>query len=676
MNPKKPMLFKLEVTVLEDLHAGTGTGAGDVDALVERDRRGRPVIRASHLKGLLREAGEELTLHEPTLAANLNRLLGTSGSTRGALELTSLRTTDEGRTLVWGSTARQVDQRAPQDDTLRFVEHVAAGTVFHATLRLADPTLTPLLERLLRRVDRLGGHRNRGAGLVRVRPTPILSYQQQVIPAAAGPRLRLILRNLEPLCLPTTGHPGNLIRTHSFIRGQTLRGALMSWLIRSGCSRDDLKIFDQLSIGDALPFPESTGTNTPTEVLPIPLSILTDKPRAATPPLPWWADRGDTPVTIDSLYQKKDETKEKPKRPGEHEYVCRYGKDGDWLRYTPQLSVRLRNATPKRGSNADALLFSQEEVAEDTRLVSEVRCPSEHDAAWLLRALAPLLEGTDWITLGRGGAPTCIEAVLPVTPPETKPNATGTKTTPGVEFTDDWSLTLQSDLILRGPNLGFLDYLDMETLCTIAKVVKSDDQPWKIENAVTETTPIHGFNAVSGLRRAPALAIRRGSCWRVTGVGSAALAEALSRIEALGERTEEGFGRFVLNAQRMEKLEKPSRIEKTSPENRLEVLHALAKELAGQIESKGPSLSQLQWLRERALASRDNQELKKLLEDIQAAHKNKPQGGKAWEFFPHPELSKGLKECKTLDEQRQLISLLVQWRVPAAKEESRKERES
>jgi len=559
---------------------------------------------------------------------------------------------------------------------------VAAGTVFHATLRLADPTLAPLLERLLRRVDRLGGHRNRGAGLVRVRPTPILSYQPQMIPAAAGPRLRLILRNLEPLCLPTTGHPGNLIRTHSFVRGQTLRGALMSWLIRSGCSRGDLNILDRLSIGDALPLPECGGTNTPAEVLPIPLSILTDKPRAATPPLPWWAAGGDPPVTIDSLFDKKDETKEKPKRSGEHEYVCRYGKEDAWLRYTPQLRVRLRNATPKRTSenkekgNHDPLLFSQEEVAEDTRFVSEVRCPDEHDVAWLLGALAPLLEVTDWITLGRGGAPTYVEAVLPVTPPETKPNATGTKTTPEVKFTDDWSLTLQSDLILRGPNLGFLDNLDLETLCTIAKVKKPADQLWTIENAITETTPIHGFNAVSGLRRAPALAIRRGSCWHVTGAGCSTLAKELSKIDVLGERTEEGFGRFLLNAQRID-FSKPSPGTSTARQNRSEMLLAMAKVLANPVKENGPSMSQLQWLRERAQACRNDQDLDKLLDEIKTAKVRRPQGGKAWEVFPHESLDYDLKKrCQNLEEKRQLISYLVQWRVPAAKEESKKERES
>ncbi len=675
MNPSRPSLFRIEVTVLEDLHAGTGTGAGDIDALVERDRHDRPVIRASHLKGLLREAGEELTLYEPTLVANLGRLFGTSGSTRGALELTSLRTTDEGRTLVWGSTARQENQRAPKDDTLRFVEHVAAGTVFHATLRLADPTLAPLLERLLRRVDRLGGHRNRGAGLVRVRPTPILSYQPQEIPAAAEPRLRLILRNLEPLCLPTTGHPGNLIRTHSFVRGQTLRGALMAWLIREGKS-GDLAVFDHLSVGDALPLP--TDVDEVTQVLPIPLSILTKKPKAQNSGLPWWAMGGGAPEAFDGLYIEKDKKDEKPKRPGEHEYVCRETANGSWIRYAPSIRVRLRNATPKRRSEAAANLFSLEELAEDTWFASEVRCDSEETAGEFLRLFAPLLKEADWITLGRGGAPTCIEKVRPVM------SSPGTSTTMGqadnasaIGSRQDLYLTLQSDLILRGPNLGFLDNLDKIVLCEIIGRKDLQSQDWKIEKAVTETTPIHGFNAVSGLRRSPALAIRRGSCWKISGAGSATLADALAKIDALGERTEEGFGRFVLNAQPVKGFSEPSPVTNTpvtttARQNRNETLLAKAKGLADELnKANGPSLSQLQWLRERALACRDVQDLEKLLEEIKTAKNRRPQGGKAWEVFPHEKLIEDLKSCQNLEEKRLLISYLVQWRAPNARKERR-----
>jgi hypothetical protein len=216
---KSPLFIQLAVETLEDLHTGAGTGSGDIDALVQRDRHGRPVIRDSHFKGLLREAGAELVSRGQVGAEELNRLLGAQGSTRSVLHMTSLRVPkgSEARTLIWGSTKRVDGGRAPEEDTLRYVEHVAAGACFEAQLRLADSSQLCLLERLLNRVDRIGGDRNRGSGLVKLHWQIGSALEAQPLAIASDIRLRLVLRNLEPLCLPATGHPGNLIRSHSFI---------------------------------------------------------------------------------------------------------------------------------------------------------------------------------------------------------------------------------------------------------------------------------------------------------------------------------------------------------------------------------------------------------------------------------------------------------------------------
>ncbi len=42
---------KVVAELLEDAHPGSGSGGGGIDALVSRDRRGQPVIWASHLEG-------------------------------------------------------------------------------------------------------------------------------------------------------------------------------------------------------------------------------------------------------------------------------------------------------------------------------------------------------------------------------------------------------------------------------------------------------------------------------------------------------------------------------------------------------------------------------------------------------------------------------------------------
>jgi hypothetical protein len=404
---ESPCFIGLTVQVLEDLHTGTGTGSGDIDALVQRDRQGRPVIRASHFRGLLREAGGDSQV-EPAV---LDRLLGAPGTARGALRMTSLRVRDGGRTLVWGSTKREEGGRTPKGDTLRFVEYVAAGTCFEAQLRLPDTLLQPVLERLLDRVDRIGGHRNRGSGLVKLdwgpRWEPRATAARQPRAMATGTALRLVLRNLEPLCLPATGHPGNLIRTLSFIRGQALRGALIAWAIHNG-RPESLALFDRVSVGDALPLP--AGETGATTVLPIPLSILTEKPRAENTKRPWWADGSLPAPEYDSLGEERSPD-EKPKRPGAHEYLCRTGTGDPWRRYTPAMRVRLRNATPRRGTQADAELFSLEEIAEDTRFQAEMRFTDQAVAQDFLDAFTPLFGGGDWLGIGRGGQSVIIESL-------------------------------------------------------------------------------------------------------------------------------------------------------------------------------------------------------------------------------------------------------------------------
>ncbi|WP_295447116.1 RAMP superfamily CRISPR-associated protein [uncultured Thiodictyon sp.] len=647
-----PLFIRLEVEALEDLHTGTGTGSGDIDALVQRDRHGRPVIRVSHFKGLLREAGMDLVSFGKATKEELNHLLGTPGSTRGALRMTSLRVSAGGATLVWGSTKRVDGGRAPEEDTLRFVEHVAAGTRFLAQLRLADASLQPLLERLLNRVDRIGGERNRGSGLVKLDWQPITINPGQSLTNATGTRLRLVLRNLEPLCLPATGHPGNLIRSHSFIRGQTLRGALIAWAIHNG-RPDSLALFERVSVGDALPLPE--GTSVVDTVLPIPLSILTEKPRADGPDIPWWAGRSPAAPEFDRL-DKEPMTDEKPKRPGAHEYLCRSGDTGPWLRYNPTMSVRLRNATPERDSGKDANLFSMEEIAEDTRFQAELRFDDEATARDFLGAFAPLLCGGDWLGIGRAGQPAIVESVGVV-----QGQDPGTTT-----FTDDWTLTLVSDLIVRGESLGFLDDLDIDRLCALAGV--EQQAAWVIDKKAVESEAIHGFNAVSGLQRAPALALRRGSCWRIKGPGSAMLARLLADKSALGERVREGCGRFLIDAQPVAEIGRRKPPKADPPTNRREELLAIARQLSGKIKTGGPSLSQLQWLRERALAAETDGQLDALLNEITTAPQRRPQGGKAWSAFQPLKLKEELGRLSNPGEKRQLISYLVQWRVPFEKE--------
>jgi len=68
--------YQLTVTLLEDLHSGTGTTSGHLDGVQTRGRNGRPVIRDSHLIGLMREAAFELVAFGRADDASVGRLFG------------------------------------------------------------------------------------------------------------------------------------------------------------------------------------------------------------------------------------------------------------------------------------------------------------------------------------------------------------------------------------------------------------------------------------------------------------------------------------------------------------------------------------------------------------------------------------------------------------------------
>jgi hypothetical protein len=101
------------------------------------------------------------------------------------------------------------------------------------------------------------------------------------------------------------------------------------------------------------------------------------------------------------------------------------------------MKVRLRNATPKRGSLGEPELFSLEEIAEATRFQAELRFADSEAREDFIGLLAPLFAGQDWLAVGRGGAPVVVEGMETAVEPASAPLA------------DDWTLTLASDLIWR-----------------------------------------------------------------------------------------------------------------------------------------------------------------------------------------------------------------------------------
>ncbi|WP_262966757.1 RAMP superfamily CRISPR-associated protein [Methylobacter psychrophilus] len=672
--------YRLTVTLIEDAHFGSGTGAGNTDAYIDRDAQGYPVIRASHLKGVLRETAELYCELKGCDNEQINALFGVSGSERGSMTLTSLYAKDTQQIAdcpIWTSTARQPGSRLPQEDTLRVIEHCPAGLIFVGEIELADVIYDALLKRLIQRTDRFGGHRNRGNGLVQcaLEPFENTSRRLQGQPSQTQPRLRLVLAAIEPLLLPNSGHPGNLLATEGFIRGQILKGALVQYALQ--CNQ--MQIANQwlsgaISVGDALPLPMSANNNLKTaEVIPIPLSMETPKPGEQKTQRPWWAK---TEHTVDFVISNNDKTYDglnksqdapKLKRPGARQFLYRPDAKTSWQRYTPSIEVRMRvnlENLKMRDSDSKPGLFSHEEIAEKTRFISVLQFNDVASAQAFAEVCDGLLCQDAWLRIGREGRPVRVMQALWLDPDQQ------------AITTDHWRLTLMSDTILRDEMLAFVVHPDITTLITAAGKNPSDypgcDQ-WTLNAKYCESTQVHGFNALTGLRRVPAIALRRGSDFKIDGTGSARLAADLTAKQALGERTAEGYGRFMINFEPFAgTLPPPDEAPPAIITNDEEILLSLSRELANNLNvNNRPSHSQLGWLRGMAEGGKAPLEI---LESIKTA--TSKQGGKAWKNFPIKEIEEAfnqgfLKDNK--DRQLQCLIALVRWLKPRTKESTEQE---
>ncbi len=518
---------KITAELLADAHFGSGSGGSGIDALVARDRHNRPVIWASHIEGVLRDAARRLQGDQTA-----DDFFGRAGGQRQRAIFTSLYTADTPESHIWRSAARQsFDNRAPKDDTLRAMEFVPKGTRFEGQVELPESDL-PLLERLVKEVDALGSGRASGAGRLKLSLKKLPLSERKV--AAPTEHLRLLLRNIDPLCITATATPDNLIPSLTFVPGRAMLGTLADWLIVED-KRDiaSLLTSGHISVSDALPLPEAPADLEAVEVLPAPLSLQSEKPKGSAGPVPWWAQPKAAVKRIDAWTAT-----EKLKRPEDDLFVYRAHLNADWIAFRPALRVRLRNGRPDP-RQPEPSLFAVEEIAEDTYFVAELR--GALDAMkQLAKELEPVLAGQRWIRVGRSGAP--VEVVRLVWLQENANNSNSISVPADPKDNKTFRLTLTSDLLVRDEFLRWRTSLDegalQELLGTNNIHLKRSTQDWVM---------VHGFNGTSRLWRMPAVAIRRGSVFEVSGQGVAALASRVVQGRWLGERTHEGFGRFRLD---------------------------------------------------------------------------------------------------------------------------------
>jgi len=522
---KKWVRYTLTAEFLSDAHFGSGSGGGGIDALVARDRYDRPVVWASHVEGVLRDAARRLRGDEEA-----GNFFGRASGEQQCAVFTSLYAKESPESHIWCSTAREAfDNRAPKDDTLRVIEYVPRGTRLVGEVELPASDL-PTLQRLVQEVDALGGGRSTGAGRVKLLLSEITTTTRET--GTATGHLVLLMKNRDPLCITATATPDNLIPSLAFVPGRALLGSIAAWLIAAGDrATASLLTSGKVSVSDALPLPAAPAKLGGVEVLPAPLSLQSEKPKGAAGDVPWWAQSIAPTKRLDAL-----SAEEKLKRPEDDLFVYRASTSEAWTTFKPARRVRLRNGRPDT-KQADASLFAIEQIVEETHFLAELH-GSPEDLKKVAEKLGPVLEGRRWLRLGRAGAPVEVAQLA------------WSKDPAATKTTDKALLTLTSDLLVRDEHLRWrisLDEIALRALVGVEDIaiVKTERDRF---SELQDSVMVHGFNGTSRLWRMPAAAIRRGSVFEVSGAGVAKLVERAAKNEWLGERTHEGFGRFRIDA--------------------------------------------------------------------------------------------------------------------------------
>ncbi len=177
------MDIKYKIEFFSNWHCGSGLAAGaDVDALVVKDAEGLPYVPGKTIKGLLREAAEELN----GTTSLLNRIFGLPGEAK----LSETNTTrvgesffgnailPEGAAIVssnltphlyqtFSSTSIDEKSGTAKDNTLRRIETVVPCSL-EGEIRNVPEGGTALIEEAMQFIKRMGTGRNRGYGRCKI----------------------------------------------------------------------------------------------------------------------------------------------------------------------------------------------------------------------------------------------------------------------------------------------------------------------------------------------------------------------------------------------------------------------------------------------------------------------------------------------------------------------------
>lgn len=248
-----------KIRLLSDAMLSSGLGTEIVDSLITRDSNGTPIIRGSHIKGLMRQTlTDSLALLGYGSLPFASQVFGSSpreDEDFGAVFSIGQATADVyGESLM--STRTRINEFGVADEgSLRTNEMVPVGSVFHGTcfINAQIGTVEDIAVRFsLMAIDAVGGSRTRGAGQCVVEiigetrsPGELLKLLKHFLGSGLTPRSFDISRNAatllrdecvlfrvdfvsdSPVCCPENPVKTNLLSTGFSIPASALQGVIL-----------------------------------------------------------------------------------------------------------------------------------------------------------------------------------------------------------------------------------------------------------------------------------------------------------------------------------------------------------------------------------------------------------------------------------------------------------------
>jgi CRISPR-associated protein Csx10 len=564
------------IEFLSDWHLGTGRGRhGHLDRTYDRDERGLPFVGAKSLKGVIRLSMERIAAGlddgaEGGWTALTEWLLGSqptveqaSGIRRrpvpGALLVgrAELDSAVAGAVLDRPALRRALTVERPgvmldelgvaADDHLRFVEMAPVGLVLHGRCSLPDDApdaAVALVVAALGDVSRIGHRRRRGWGSCRIttagfdgdisallgsdapaapspdpvhRPTPAA---QPTTETTEWQEYSMVLRALSPLLLPA-GRAGNDLTSRITVPGASLLALL------GGIAPDATRagvVDGSLRVGEGLPVLGGKVS------LPVPLSWFRYKEQRS----------GKPTEVLDRLSAVVTSAQQVQIRRG---FVVPGSEPGSALLGEPRTERRLHVSIDDATQSAqDGALFSYTAVVPGTVYACSLLLTSERAEALAREAgaadLRAALMGEHRVGASRRNeyGRVLVESVSPVAD-------AATATSPGDGSFTVW---LTSDMLPLDDSL-----VPLPTVEGVAAMLSAElGRSVVVQQALVRRVRREGWHGRWGLPRPSLVGVAAGSVLRCAMADGGGVPRAdVARLGRLGcgDRTAEGFGRFVVD---------------------------------------------------------------------------------------------------------------------------------